>query len=259
MSVRASRSKGVAAVPWLLGALLLVAGVGAGVGCDADAPAVDAPLASAAPEASEAAPTEIRVARVRRGSILQRVSAPASLVALRESRIGAEVRGRIERVFVQEGDRVEAGAPLFQIDREPYDVALRQARAGVDVARAERRQLAADVTRARELRSQDIISEQEVDRLATKLSVAKARERQAEQELALAQQNLDRTLVASPYTGSVAKRLVDEGTTALVQPQTIVIVFQQTDELEGQATIPESHLALVQVGDPVLVHVEGRP
>jgi membrane fusion protein (multidrug efflux system) len=57
----------------------------------------------------------------------------------------------------------------------------------------------------------------------------------------------------------VVARLADEGTTALVQPQTVVLVLQESGELEAKATIPESKLALVRVGDPALIHVEGLP
>ena len=45
---------------------------------------------------------DVETARVRRGSILQRITAPGSLMALRESRIGPEVRGRIAKIFVSE-------------------------------------------------------------------------------------------------------------------------------------------------------------
>jgi HlyD family secretion protein len=44
-----------------------------------------------------------------------------------------------------------------------------------------------------------------------------------------------------------------------VQPQTIVVVLQETAELEARATIPESQLAMVRIGDAALVNVEGVP
>jgi RND family efflux transporter MFP subunit len=215
-----------------------------------------------APEVAALAPlavVEVETAAVSRGPISQVLSAPGSLVALRESRIGAEVGGRILRVFADEGDRLEAGDPLFQIDPEPYEAALRQARAGVDLARAERGQMEADLRRARSLRQKEIVATQEIDRLQTALAVAHARERQAVEGVALAELQLARTLVAAPYASTVAARLADEGTTALVQPQTIVFVLQETHELEGRATIPEAHLAAVQKGDPARLSVEGFP
>jgi RND family efflux transporter MFP subunit len=200
---------------------------------------------------------EVETAQARLGSILQRVRAPGTLAARRQSQIGTDVGGRIVRVHVSEGERVAAGDPLFQIDPRQYEIALRQAVAGVDLARAERQQIEADLGRARTLKRQDVIAEQEIERLATSLETARARERQATEAVASARHNLERTTVRAPYDGSIAERLADEGTTALVQPQTIVVVLQETAQLEAHAAIPESQLALVQVGDRAIVHVEG--
>ena len=235
-----------------VGMALLLTAVGAG--CDrspSSTPSVDS--AGTPPEAV----VEVRTARVRRGAILQRITAPGSLVAMRESRIGAEVRGRIERIFVSDGDRVEAGDPLFQIDPNTYEVVLRQSEAGVDLARAERLQAESDLRRAQALRRKDIVSQDEIVRLETGVALAGARERQAAAALALARRNLEQTLVHAPFGGSIAERLADEGTTALVQPQTIVVVLQETAVLEAQAAIPESRLTAIRVGDAVLLHVQG--
>jgi len=45
----------------------------------------------------------------------------------------------------------------------------------------------------------------------------------------------------------------------LVQPQTIVVVLQETTELEAQAAIPESQMPLVSLGDRALIRIEGVP
>ena len=202
---------------------------------------------------------EVTTARIWRGQIVQRISAPGSLVARRESLIGPEIQGRIRVVHVSEGDRVEAGSPLFEIDPEPYEFALRRARAALDRVRAERRQIEADLKRAQQLRSKNVLAEQESERLVNALEVARAAQREASQAVSIAELNLERTVVRAPYTGSVAQRLADEGTTALVQPQTIVVVFQETSELEAHATIPEVYFAAIRVGDAALLHVEGLP
>lgn len=234
----------------LAAAMLLV------LSCDAPPEPPPAEAVQSAPPAAEPV-VVVETARVRRGQILQRISAPGSLLARRESRIGPEVGGRIAEIFVEEGDRVAAGNPLFRIDPEPYALALRQAEAALDRARAERRQLEADLGRGRKLHSRQVLAETEMDQLQTSVEVASAAQREAEEAVALAQRNLDSTLVRAPYDASVAARLEDEGTTALVQPQTIVLVLQETTELEAQATIPEVHFAAIREGDPALLHVEG--
>jgi RND family efflux transporter MFP subunit len=246
-------------VRWFRGpGWVLVLAVLVGAGCDAPT-RLDAGDDDAA--ASLAAEPLVRVdtALVRRGSILQRIAAPGSLLARRESRIGSEVRGRIAEIFVEDGDRVSAGDPLFRIDAEPYRLALRQAQARLDRARAERKQIANDLARGEKLLRQDVMSETEMDKLRTSLDVVLAAEHEAEEAVALAQLNFDHTLVQAPYDASVAARLEDEGTTALVQPQTIVIILQETSELEAQATIPEVHFAAIRVGDSALLQVDGLP
>jgi RND family efflux transporter MFP subunit len=214
-----------------------------------------------AEEAAAPAPPEpvieVQTQRVGRGSLAQRVTVPGSLLARRQSQIGAEVRGRILRIHVAVGDRVEAGQPLFEIDPEPYRAALRQAEAGLDLARSERSQLESDLRRTRELHKEHVISEQQIERQESALQVARARERGAQEQVALARQEVDRTAVVAPYAGSIAERLADEGTTALVTPQTIVLVLQETAELEARAAVPESERANVRVGDRALVHTEG--
>ncbi len=212
---------------------------------------------TAAADPVEPAAALVETVPLRRGAIAQTVSAPGSVVARRESRIGAEVSGTIVRVHVAEGDRVEAGAPLFTIDPAPFEMALRQAEAAFDVAQAERRQLEADLRRAEALHRQQILAEQERDRLETSLAIAQAQERRAAEAVALARHNLSRTVVTAPYAGSIAARLVDEGTTAVQMPQTIVVVLQETAVLEAHAAIPETQMALVRAGDPARIRIEG--
>ncbi|MBW2316432.1 MAG: efflux RND transporter periplasmic adaptor subunit [Deltaproteobacteria bacterium] len=217
--------------------------------------------ASREAEPSRSIPTltiPVRTVAVERGEITQRILVPGSLVAGRESRIGAEVGGRIEEVFVREGDRVEADAPLFRVDPEPYDLALRQARAGRDLARAERRQIDSDLKRARDLRGKQVVAQQHVERLETQVAVARAHEAQAGERMRMAELDVRRTTVRAPFAGSVTKRLADEGTTALRQPQTIVIVLQETHELDGRATIPEAYMSAVRLGDRAVVSVAGH-
>jgi RND family efflux transporter MFP subunit len=138
-------------------------------------------------------------------------------------------------------------------------VGLRQARAGLDLSRAERLQTEADLARARGLRGKEVVAQQHVERLETQLAVARAREAQAAERVHMAELDVRRTTVRAPYAGAVVKRLADEGTTALRQPQTIVLVLQESHELEGRATIPEAYLSAVRVGDRALVSVEGHP
>jgi RND family efflux transporter MFP subunit len=199
----------------------------------------------------------VESARVRRGPIRSRVVVAGSLEARRKSQIGARVPGRIKKLRVHVGDRVAAGDVLFEVESHTYAAALRQAEAGLDLARAERRQLQEDLARQDQLLARKLVAEQVVARLRTRVEVGRARERQAAQAVEIARQDLADTKVRAPYGGSIARRLADEGTA--VSPLTTVVELQETARLEARAAIAESNLGLVQAGDLVGIHVQGRP
>ena len=234
-------------------ALTLVATLACGAGPGEELASSDAA------EVTAGSAVEVETAVARRGTVLPRLQAPGSILARRTSEIGAEVTGRIDRILVDVGDRVETGDLLLEIERSTFEAAVRQAEAALELARAERRQTESDLERARELRQKAVLSEQGLEQIETQFAVARAREQQAEAALVIAQENLARTRVVAPYAGTVARRLADEGTTARTMPQTIVIELQETGDLEAVAALPESVHARVHVGDRALLTVAGLP
>jgi len=216
----------------------------------------EAPAGVAAARPAESS-LEVATTRIGRGPIQPRITAPGSLFPKRESQIGTEVAGRIEHVFVSVGDRVETGQRLFQIDPASYEAALAQAEAGLRLAKAQRLQHESDLRRMQLLLERDFAPQQQVDKLGTALEVARAQERQASEAVEMARLLLSRTLVKAPFAGSISQRLADEGTTALAQPQTLVIVLQETATLEARVAIPEAQLSLVHPGDTATLFVQG--
>ncbi|MDJ0786454.1 MAG: efflux RND transporter periplasmic adaptor subunit [Myxococcota bacterium] len=213
-----------------------------------------------APTSNEAAPADVRVVpvhthRVVSGRVPARISASGSVRARRVTAIGAEVPGRLVEVFVEVGDEVEEGAPLFRIDAVPYELALAEARAGLALARAEKDNALQEASRVGKLVEQDAVSEQRNDRLRTQAAVARARVAQMEARVARAERDLARTTVAAPYPGSVVERLAHEG--AMSGPEPIVVV-QESGALEAVLDIPEAALVAVRAGDRVALFAEGR-
>lgn len=200
---------------------------------------------------------EARVETVHRGAILPVVSAPGSLVARRESRIGPEVSGRLLHIAVDAGDRVKAGQLLFEIDPSPFEIAVRQAEAGVALARAQVAQLEADRARAVALHERNVMAQQAYEKVRTSVEVAHAQLRQAQAQLDHAREQLEKTKVVAPYDASVVERREDEGTIATLMPPTVVVVLQETEHLEAHAAIPESQADLVRSGDASKLFVEG--
>lgn len=131
--------------------------------------------------------------------------------ALATVEVRARVSGFVDKLHFSDGQWVNAGDPLFTIDRRPYEIAVESATA--DVARNKAQVELADlqVTRGASLIASRTITEQENDTRKSTLAVAKAQLKAAEAALHNAQLNLEWTQVTAPLTGRISDRKVDPG------------------------------------------------
>jgi RND family efflux transporter MFP subunit len=164
------------------------------------------------------------------------------------------VSGRLVRVFVDVGDDVKEGDPLFQIDAQPYEMGLAEARAGLALARAESENAEQEVRRVSSLIEQQAASVQHFDQLQTAASVARAQVAQMEARVARAEHDLACTLVRAPYPGSIVERHAHEGAMAGPAP---ILMLQETGSLEAVLAIPDAWPAPVRPGAEVRLYVEG--
>jgi RND family efflux transporter MFP subunit len=231
----------------------------ASVGCGSEARVDDGAKQRRPTLAAMAAPEPVSTTRVRSGEVRAVITATGSVVARRTTALGPAVAGRVIHIFVDLGDDALFGAPLFQIDPGPYAIALREAEAGLALARAEARDARLEAARTRKLAAKAMTSDQNYEHARTRAAVAEARVEQAEAGVQGARLNLNRTLVLAPFTGSVVERRTDEGTMASVTPNTVVVVLQESGALEASLDVPEASLVPVQPGDPVRLYVEGIP
>jgi membrane fusion protein, multidrug efflux system len=105
----------------------------------------------------------------------------------REVQVRARVAGIVERQLYNEGDAVKAGAPLFRIERAPYEIELAQARAALAQERARQELAQQEMERLKGLADRRAISQKEADQAASgarqstaAVQMAQARLRQAE-------------------------------------------------------------------------------
>jgi RND family efflux transporter MFP subunit len=241
----------MAASRWLglLSALALIA-------CAEGEPrGVEGAQGGAASQSQEAAALDrVETERVAPAVIRTSMTASGSIRARRVSEIGADVSGRLVRVFVDVGDDVKEGDPLFQIDARPYEMGLAEARAGLALARAESENAEQEMRRVSRLIEQRIASEQHFEQLQTAASVARAQVAQMEARVARAERDLECTLVRAPYPGSIVERNADEGAMAGPAP---ILMLQETGSLEAVLAIPDAWPAPVRSGAEVRLYVEG--
>jgi membrane fusion protein, multidrug efflux system len=125
--------------------------------------------------------------------------------------IRARVSGFIDKLLFKDGQLVNAGDPLFTIDKRPYEIAVDVAQADVARNRAQVELAELQVQRGAALVASRNIPEAENDTRKSNLAVAKAQLKSAEASLRNAQLNLEWTDVTAPLSGRISDRKVDAG------------------------------------------------
>ncbi len=204
------------------------------------------------PDAALAAP-EVTVARVRRAVLEEDLLVSGNLAALpnRDAKVTALVAGRIQAVYVAEGDRVSENQILAQLDSTSFAEQLRQAEAAVAQARASVENAKLSAERNEGLLQRGIAARKEVEDARTQLSVSGALLQQAEAAAAAARAQLARTIMRAPFAGTVVRRFLGVGEQVDGTGAQPIVEVANIDALELLGTVPASRLGEINQGDQI--------
>jgi membrane fusion protein (multidrug efflux system) len=159
----------------------------------------------------------------------------------REVQVRARIAGILEKQMYLEGDSVKAGAPLFRIERAPFEIELAQARATLSQERARQEQAAQEVERLKGLVERKAISQKEADTAAFTLKQSAAAVQVAQARVRQAELNLSYTTVSAPIGGVTGRALQSVGT--LVQPNNesaLLTTITQSDPIWVRFSLSET-------------------
>lgn len=185
----------------------------------------------------------------------QSLALTGTIKAVRSAVVKARVAGELQGLVVREGDTVQAGALLAQIDPTEYAARLQQAQLQADAAKTqvEIAQRAFDNNQA--LVKQGFISATTLDTSAASLAGAQASYRAALAGADVARKALEDTHLRAPLAGLVSQRLAQPGERVSVDARIVEIVDLARLELEATVTPAES--VAVRIGQTAQITVEG--
>jgi multidrug resistance efflux pump len=167
--------------------------------------------------------------------------------------VAPDVTGQVTRVYVHDNQYVALGAPLFEIDRARFELALRQSEAQVIAAQAALAQAQRENKRNTQL--DDLVSQENREQGQTRTDQARAALAQAEVNRDTAKLNLARTRVVSAVDGIVTNLDLREGAYATAAHPVMAVVDSRSFYVEGY--FEETKLPGIQVGDKVEVTLMG--
>jgi HlyD family secretion protein len=228
-------------------------------------------------------------ARVERGEINDVVEATGTINAVITVQVGSQVSGTIAKLNVDFNSRVHKGDVVALIDPALFKGALLQAAAdlqnakanlvaasaNLEKARAALVQTKADYDRALALTRGGVVSQQQLDlakanydsanaavnAAVANVTQAEAQVSQKDAAVAVAQTDVDYTVIRSPIDGTVVARNVDVGQTvaASLQAPTIFTIAQDLKKMWVYAKTDESDVGNIKLGKPVTFKVDAFP
>ena len=154
---------------------------------------------AAAPGAPPAVP--VHILKVEPKSVPIAFDLVGQVEGSKQVEVRARVSGILVKQFYREGDPVKEGAPLFEIDRAPFEVALAQAKAQRAQATAQVAQTQREETRLKPLVADRAVSRKEYDDSISARQLAEASLQQASAAVRQAELNLSYTSVVAPVSG----------------------------------------------------------
>lgn len=188
-----------------------------------------------------AAATPVTMATVATEVVSGTRSYPSNVVPLQETEIRAEVSGYITQIFVADGAYVSKGQKLYEIDRVRYAAAVDQAKASLEIAKANLARVEKDLQRYQNLAEKDAIAKQTLDYAYTDVNNQKAQVQAAEAALTTARTNLQRSYIVAPFSGNIGISQVRTG--ALVSPgSTLLNTISSTNPIAVEFQINEKEI-----------------
>lgn len=197
----------------------------------------------AASKGGSGGPVPVESRKVETAEVPQVISAVGSLRSDESVTLRPEIAGRIVAIKFNEGQRVEKGAVLVQLDATVNQAEVQQARTNLDLAKSK-------YQRAVDLASRNFISGQARDEAKTAYEVAQA-------ALAVVEARYSKTEIRAPFSGIIGLRVVSVGD--YVKEGADLVNLEAIDPIKVDFRVPETFLKDVKVGQTMQVSMDAIP
>lgn len=218
---------------------------------------------------------EVQTTPVSRQKIVQKVNGTGRIQPRVQVKVSADLSARITKLAVQEGQWVEKGTLLVELERDRYLAAVESAEASVRSAQANAalvsqtmEQAQKDLARSKELLGRGLESQSSFDTRQTAHMVEVPRHRAALEQVAQARaalkqsrDDLSKTRIYAPMSGTVSELNKEAGEMALGSQfqADVILVIADLREMEAQVDVDENDIIDIQVGQAAEIQVDALP
>lgn len=202
-----------------------------------------APSAGRPPMGMRAPQTPVRVAEAIQGIVEERLHAVGTVQAFNTVTVRSRVEGELQTLFFKDGQFVQAGTVLAQIDPRPYQAKLDQAQGQLRQVQSQLQLAQSDLQRFLQLEKQQSIAKQQVDNQRALVDQLKGSVTTAQAAVEDAKLQLEYTKITSPIDGRLGLRNLDEGNLISAANTDGLVVITQTQPIAVSFSLPEKDLS----------------
>jgi HlyD family secretion protein len=205
----------------------------------------------------------VQAEKVKKSDITSLVTANGQIVPKKDVQISAYVPAKIVKLPVEEGDKVQEGQLLVQLDQTEYQAAVNQFKAQAASANASLEQARLSYNRQKELFERKLSSQEQFDMAKTEFDLARARYDQAKAALEEARYNLSKTTITTPMAGVVTSLNAEVGEIVMIgtmnNPGTVIMTISDMSEIEAEVEVDETDIAGVELGQEAKIEIDAYP
>ncbi|WP_337236443.1 MdtA/MuxA family multidrug efflux RND transporter periplasmic adaptor subunit [Proteus faecis] len=187
----------------------------------------------------------VQVATSTQEDVPQFLSALGTVKATNSVTVTSRVEGQLMALHFTEGQHVQKGDLLAEIDPRPFEVQLAQAKGQLAKDQATLANARLDLARYQKLAKTNLVSQQELDNQQALVKQSEASIRIDEATISNAQLQLTYSKITAPISGRVGLKQVDVGNYISGGSSTPIVVINQMDPVDVIFTLPEQDLANV--------------
>ncbi len=203
----------------------------------------------------------VQSVKVEQGELVSTVSGPAKIQPEIQVKISAKVSGQIVRMEVKEGQLVNKGDFLVQLDQEYYRAALEQSQSNLNYAKAGFNKAKNEYGRSKTLFKDNLISASELDIAKSTFEQSQAQVEQADAALKQAKDNLDKTTMYSPMDGIISQLNKKVGEMAMGSQFTLDVIMVVSDlaKMQAETEIDENDVVAITMEDTANIQIDAFP
>lgn len=205
---------------------------------------------------------------VTTGSIVEKAVAVGQIQPRQKFQVKSKISGIVRRSFVQVGDVVKAGDPLFEIAPDPTPLEVTEVDRRVESAQASFRRAETDFQRASELSRSGVLPNSDVDAKKEAYELARVALMKAQQDRELTRRGRltvggTESIIRAPAAGTVLSRAVNPGDPIVpltsYQPGTEMATIADMSDLIFKGTVDEIDVGKLSLGMTARIKVGALP